>query len=258
MTNQKIKPYYIDINCDLGEGETVAGCEKDALVMPYISSCNIACGGHAGNDLTMNESVKNALSYQLKIGAHPSYPDKENFGRRSISIPLDKLKQSIQFQIDSIKDIANNKDAQLNHIKFHGALYNDVESNELMAFELASFCLNEYPNIKLMGLSNGSLKQACEKLDIDFISEGFIDRRYLSNGLLAPRTQQRSVIENPELAIKQAINLATNQAITTIEGELIRPTVNSICLHGDNPNVISIAKKLHHSMSEANIILLRK
>jgi len=257
MTRQKIKQYYIDINCDLGEGKTTDDCEKDARVMPYISSCNITCGGHAGNHLTMNESVKSAIAHQLKIGAHPGYPDKENFGRRSISVSLQKLKQSIKFQIDSLKNIANNQEAQLNHIKFHGALYNDIESDKILAFELAYFCLNEYPNIKLMGLSAGYLKPACKKLGIDFISEGFMDRRYLSNGLLTPRSRQGAVIQDPDTIIKQAINLAKNQAIISIEGESIRPIVNSICLHGDNPNAISIAKKLHHSMSESNISLLK-
>ena len=244
---------HIDINCDLGEGETLADCEKDAMLMPYISSCNIACGGHAGNELTIATSLSNAAKYQLKVGAHPGYPDNANFGRISLSISAEKLEQSLKKQIDLISTIATKQQIQLHHIKFHGALYNDIEANNQLAEELAIFCKKYYPSMKLLGLANGNLKAACRKLGINFIAEGFMDRAYLSNGKLTPRNTKGSVFENKSDVIEQALSLACNQTVKTVNQETIDAKVESICLHGDNPNALSIAKSVYLAMSESGV-----
>lgn len=251
--NKRNSTHFIDINCDLGEGETVADCEKDALLMPYISSCNIACGGHAGNKLTIATSVSNANKHQLKVGAHPGYPDKANFGRVSLSLPVEELTQSLKLQIDLISTIATQQRTQLNHIKFHGALYNDIEADGLLAEKLATFCKKYYPSLKLLGLANGNLKAACNRLDIDFIDEGFMDRAYLSNGKLTSRSTKGSVFENKNQVIEQALSLACNQTIKTISQETIETKVDSICLHGDNPNALKIAKSVYQAMLESGV-----
>ncbi len=243
----------IDINSDLGEGETLADCEKDAMLMPYISSCNIACGGHAGNELTIATSLSNAIRHQLKVGAHPGYPDKTNFGRISLSIATNELKQSLKQQIDLISTIASRRNIQLNHIKFHGALYNDIEADSQLALELATFCKKHYPSMNLLGLANGNLKAACKKLDIDFIEEGFMDRAYLSNGKLTNRSLKGAVFENEKEVVNQAIALATDQPITTIDQKVIKIKVDSICLHGDNRNALAIAKSVYLTMQKSGV-----
>lgn len=251
--NNHDKSHNIDINCDLGEGETLADCEKDAMLMPYISSCNIACGGHAGNELTIATSLSNAAKHQLNLGAHPGYPDKANFGRFSLSISADKLAQSLKKQMDLISTIATRQQVRLNHIKFHGALYNDIETNSQLADELAAFCKKHYPSMKILGLANGNLNEACRNLDIKFISEGFMDRAYLSNGRLTPRSTKDSVLENKSAVVEQALSLAVNQTVKTIDQKTIDAKVESICLHGDNPNALAIAKSVYRAMSESGV-----
>ncbi len=251
--NRQNSTYRIDINCDLGEGETLSDCKKDAMLMPYISSCNIACGGHAGNELTIATSLSNAITYQLKVGAHPGYPDKPNFGRISLSLSTKELKQSLKQQIDLILKIATQQNIQLHHIKFHGALYNDIEANCQLAEELATFCKQDYPSMKLLGLANGNLKAACKKLDLDFIAEGFMDRAYLSNGKLTPRGIKGSVLENENEVIEQALSLATHQAVKTIDQKIIDTKVDSVCLHGDNPNALTIVKSIYRAMPESGV-----
>ncbi len=246
-------PTLIDINCDLGEGNNLSDCEKDALHMPFISRCNIACGGHAGDDKIMLQSLKNAHQHSLYIGAHPSYPDRENFGRVSLDISLESLQETVLKQISQLEKLANQNNIELSHIKFHGALYNDIEKDKTLANSMANFCNDNFPNLAIMGLANGKLAKACNKIGMNFINEGFMDRVYLSNGSLTPRSLKNSVITNQEQAIQQAKNIALNHPIKTHDGHNLSLKVDSICLHGDNPNSLSIAKNLHRVFSQNNI-----
>jgi len=244
---------YIDINCDLGEGVNELDCQKDHVLMQYISSCNIACSGHAGNELTMRLSIINAVSSNLSIGAHPGHPDKANFGRQTIEISDQALTNSIRSQVDLLKVELDKHAKELSHIKFHGALYNDIEKNEQLALNMAELCKRHYPNTKLMGLANGKLQAACGTYSLGFISEGFMDRVYLCSGKLTPRSERNSVIDDPDIAIKQALALARKEPILTSDGGEIRMQVKSICLHGDNPQAPLIARLLIERFNKANI-----
>ncbi len=248
--------HSIDINCDLGEGCCPSDEKLDDNLMSYISSCNIACGGHVGNEQSINNTINNAIKHQLKIGAHPSYPDKQNFGRISLSIDIQDLKKSLKQQIDRFQNIIQEKQTQFHHIKFHGALYNDIEANSSLAFELAKFCKTTYPSIKLLGLANGNLAQSCQKLNIEFIAEGFMDRVYLSNGKLSSRKQLGSVLSDPQQVIKQMLALANQKTFMTIDNKPITLKVDSICLHGDNLNALTIAKQIQLALKEASIQIL--
>jgi UPF0271 protein len=245
----------IDINCDLGEGETLADCDNDARLMPFISSCNIACGGHAGNEKTMLATLKHAKNNKLKIGAHPGYPDKTNFGRLSIKISISQLLQGLKQQIGQLLVLAKSLGLTIHHIKFHGALYNDIENNQPLAQVIANFCFEFYPSLKILGLAGGTLASSCRKLNHPFIAEGFMDRRYLSNGQLVPRSQDGAVIKSKHEVITQAIALAKNKAINTHDNKSISPQVNSICLHGDNPNAFELAQTLFYSLNQENMKL---
>lgn len=254
--NENTDTQSIDINCDLGEGDSLFDCEVDEQLMQYISSCNIACGGHAGNELTIRTSLHNASKHKLKIGVHPGYADKENFGRISLSLPFYELEKSLKQQIDLITRIADQKKIQLHHIKFHGALYNDCESNFQLAIKLVKFCQIHYPSLKILGLADGIMKEACNKLDIEFIAEGFMDRCYLSSGKLTSRKQHGALLENQNQVINQLMALATHQKINTIDKKHIRVKVDSVCLHGDNPNAREIAKNIFCSLQKAGIQIL--
>ena len=243
----------IDINCDLGEGINESDCAIDAQLMPYISSCNIACGGHAGNELTMNLTIQNAKKHGLNIGAHPGYPDKKNFGRVSIAINVKELEQSLIQQLNQFKFLLKKNGAKLNHIKFHGALYNDLESDYELALALVKFCKKHCPNLYLLGLANGNLSVACEAVGFAFIAEAFMDRAYSSNGKLVPRDQNDAVHHIESTIVEQALSIATAQRVSTNSGSRIKITADSICLHGDHPKALTIAKSVHQTMLDAGI-----
>ncbi len=243
----------IDINCDLGEGNSLQDSAKDALLMPYISSCNIACGGHAGNETTMRQTLLNAKKYRLKIGAHPAYPDKDNFGRSQFKIPVEKLLQSILQQVSSLSQIAQNAGLKLHHIKFHGALYNELATDAKLAQLLAEFIAKNLPAIKIVGLASGEFEKACLLSKIDFLAEGFMDRVYLPSGKLSPRTDPDAVMENVEQCVAQACDLALRHVVKTADGTKIHMQVKTICLHGDNKNALLIAQQLSSHLSRAGI-----
>lgn len=250
LTQQKL---LIDINCDLGEGQGVDDCQQDSLLMPYISSCNIACGGHAGNQLTILHTLRHAAHYHLKVGAHPGYPDKKNFGRISVVMEPQSLLNSLQKQIKTIENIAAGEKIALQHIKFHGALYNDIETNSELATLLADFCKRFYPKYRIFGLAGGLLEQACNKVSLDFIPEAFIDRRYQKNGKLVPRQTAGAVITNVHNCLQQALSLVTNNQIKTIEGEQLKLKAKTLCLHGDSDNALTIASQLFNCFNKNNI-----
>ena len=243
----------IDINCDLGEGVNALDCAADAKLMPYISRCNIACGGHAGNKLTMNLNIQNAKEHNVKIGAHPGYPDKDNFGRLSLTLNIEELASSLKQQLNQFKFELERNSANFSHIKFHGALYNDIESNSELAFSMVKFCKNYYPTQKLLGLVNGSLSIACSEIGYGFISEAFMDRAYRSNGKLVSRKQKHAVHNDSSIVVEQAVSIATHQLVSTTSGDKIRIVADSICLHGDNPNALAIAKSVYSAMLNVGI-----
>ena len=243
----------IDINCDLGEGNNREDADRDAQLMPYLSSCNIACGGHAGNNNTIEYAINDALENQLKIGAHPGYPDPDNFGRKTVSYPKIEVISFLGKQIEAFLNIVEKNKAKINHIKLHGALYNDVEHNLELAIIVADYIAESFPDVEVYGLAEGLFQKVCEERKINFIPEGFMDRRYTSEKKLTPRTISSAVITEDHLCIEQAIALAKNQSIKAITGELISPTVKTICLHGDNENALNIASKLKEALIKNNI-----
>jgi 5-oxoprolinase (ATP-hydrolysing) subunit A len=245
--------YTIDINCDLGEGSTLADGDKDALLMPYLSSCNIACGGHAGNLQTIEYAIKNALHHQLKIGAHPGYPDQANLGRRSLDLSAKEVVAFLHEQLALFVGVLNTLNTSLNHIKLHGALYNDVERNHELADVVADYLVESFPDIKLYGLAQGYFQSVCEDKKLHFVPEGFIDRRYQTNGTLVPRTETDAVITQINQCVQQAIAFAKNQPIVSSTGALISPSVKTICLHGDNENALAIVSELHQQFANYDI-----
>lgn len=245
--------FTIDINCDLGEGSTPADGDNDVLLMPYLSSCNIACGGHAGNTETIETAINNALHHQLKIGAHPGYPDQDNFGRISPGLSANEVVESLRQQMDLFLGVVNKNNATLNHIKLHGTLYNDVEHNRELADVIADYFVETFAEINIYGLAQGLFQIICEEKNLTFIPEGFMDRRYQTDGTLMSRTETGALITRDKQCIQQAIALARNQPIVSSTGALISPKVETICLHGDNENALTIVRELHQEFANYDI-----
>ena len=245
--------HTIDINCDLGEGETAEDCARDARIMPYLSRCNIACGGHAGNATTMALSLENARKAGIAAGAHPGYPDRENFGRISPALSRESLLSSVGEQIYTLQKYAAAAQVELTHIKLHGALYNDAEADTGLAEDLLRLISREFANLKVLVLANAAMERAARKYRHPLLREGFMDRRYLDYNQLSPRSMSGSVIQDFEQCLAQAVALTTGKSFLSIDGRPLQFSVDSICLHGDNPEAESIAQSLQQELLRAGI-----
>lgn len=238
---------FIHINCDLGEGG-----ELDAQLMPYISACNIACGGHAGTVESMHDTVALAMKYNVQMGAHPSYPDKENFGRFSLDIEPEDLKQTLVAQILSLKQIAEAEGGFLTHVKPHGALYNDAAKDENIAQIIIDSVLEFEENIPLYVPENSVISRLA-KGKIGVVFEAFIDRNYQDNYSLVPRSNNNALITQKEEVYRHLISMFLNKEITCENGVKIPCDPATFCLHSDTPNAVEILQYLTEKLKEKNI-----
>ena len=216
----------------------------DAAIIPYINEANIACGFHAGDSLTMRTTIAHCLSHQIKIGAHPSYLDRENFGRTVVTLSPTEIYQLVQKQVHILQKIAAESGAKLNHVKPHGALYNESAKNKIVAQAIAKAVFDLDPNLILFGLSQShSITQAAE-MGLRVANETFADRAYVEDGNLMPRSQVGAVHEDVDSLVQQVLDIQ-NGFVKTNLGQKIALTSDTICIHGDGPNALAFAKKIH-------------
>ncbi|WP_052600131.1 5-oxoprolinase subunit PxpA [Aureispira sp. CCB-QB1] len=236
----------MDINCDMGESYGHFKIGQDNALFPYLSSCNIACGFHGGDPLTLQQTIEAAIRYKLRIGAHPSYPDLVGFGRRTIAMSKASLYASILYQVAALKGMVESLGGRLSYVKPHGALYNTMAHKLSEALPVLEAIQALDPNLALMGLANSPLKDWATERGIAFIAEGFADRRYCSNGQLMPRSASGAVITHPQEAVSQVQQMLTQGNVVTNDG-LLHLQVQSVCIHGDNPAALEILKALKNS-----------
>lgn len=223
----------VDLNCDMGEN-----IGNDELIMPFITSANIACGYHAGNAKTMRETVRLAKKYGVRIGAHPSWLDVEGFGRREMSLPLEEVEALILDQVSALEAIAEAEGVELTHVKPHGALYNQAAREFPLARAVARAVKNLKGELILVGLAGSRLIEAGVEVGLRVANEGFPDRNYNLDGTLVSRKESRAIIESPEEVAKHAMQLIQDGVL--FEGK--RARVDTLCLHGDHPRVVENAK----------------
>ena len=240
----------IDLNCDMGEGYGT-----DPLIMPFISSVNIACGSHAGDEETIKNTIKLAMQFDVAIGAHPSYPDRENFGRKSMEINEEALSSSIIEQIMLVKSIAENMGTRLKHIKPHGALYNRSATDEKVATIIAKAIKKVDENLYLYGLPNSESEQAANREGLIFCREGFADRTYQSNGSLTPRTEKNAMIEDIDLALYQVIDMINQNKVKPISGDVIPIQIETVCIHGDADKALEFATQINLGLIKNQILI---
>ncbi|MCV6629000.1 MAG: 5-oxoprolinase subunit PxpA [Flavobacteriaceae bacterium] len=245
-----MNPIYdtIDLNADVGEG---IGNEPELL--PLVSSCNIACGAHAGNRKTILDTMLLAKKHQVRIGAHPSYPDKENFGRKSIQMSSKDFRNIIGEQLGYFEKLAQKAEVSWKHIKAHGALYNDL-SNDLA---LAKMYLEEVQKYgKLLVVPSGSI---IEKLAIQsglgYLREGFADRAYHTNLKLVSRSKPGAVLHNKKLILKRLLLMIHDKQVHTVEGNLVSIEVDTVCVHGDNKAALEILVYLREELAKERILI---
>lgn len=245
----------IDLNCDLGEYQSAEQAALEAAIMPYISSCNVACGGHTGNSETMEATVKQALKNKLSIGAHPSYPDPQNFGRKSMQISMDDLLVSTIAQIDALEEVTKRLSAKVSYIKPHGALYNDLAQDVRLAKAFVKRIKATFPHLVLLGLPNSEVSKVCEKLEYTFAAEGFADRAYTNEGFLVSRTLAGAVFHEETKAANQALCLAQKKPFLDFSGSQLKLDVQSICVHGDSQNALKMVQSIRKIFDLNNIQL---
>ena len=227
----------IDLNADLGEG-----APSDDELLELVSSCNIACGGHAGDAASMAATVRSALANGVAVGAHPGYPDREGFGRVSGFLDGDALYESLTEQVTALADIAADLGARLAHIKPHGALYNDAVGNRALADIIARVTAEAPGAPAFMGMANTELQAAAERHGLRFIAEGFVDRAYEPDGTLVSRKEPGAVHAELAVVTTQAVRLAEQGEVTARNGDLVRVRAESLCIHGDTPGAAAVAR----------------
>ncbi|HTI10138.1 MAG TPA: 5-oxoprolinase subunit PxpA [Puia sp.] len=242
----------VDLNCDMGEG-----MDTDAAIFPFISSANIACGYHAGDADTMRKTVELALRHHVAIGAHPSYPDPQHFGRIDLldtKLSPEEIPGMIVDQLILLQAVCDEFGVRLHHVKPHGALYNRA-AKDAMVSALICRAIREFdPSLILYGLSGSQLKKEAHRHELTFISEVFADRTYQEDGSLTPRTQPDALIEDPKEAIAQVVKMVR-------EGKVFVPSVRkeiplvaeTICLHGDGSHAAEFARLIHTVLLEKEI-----
>jgi UPF0271 protein len=232
-----------DLNCDLGEG-----AENDSLIMPWITSANIACGYHAGDVNTMYKTVKLAVKHNVAIGAHVSYLDKENFGRTEMNLPADEVYELVEQQLILLKEIADMFEKPITHVKPHGALYNQSAKDKTIANAIARSIRDFDHNLTLFGLSGSHSISEAQTEGLKTANEVFADRSYQDDRSLTSRSKSGALIENADDAVKQVLQMINEGNVTTISGKIIPIIADTICIHGDGKHAAEFAKAIHHAI----------
>lgn len=234
----------VDINCDLGESFGNYQLGNDTEVINYITSCNIACGYHAGDPLVMEETVKLAIQHGVKVGAHPSFPDLNGFGRRYMQLSKEELRGILLYQIGALKVMTEVQGGKLHHVKPHGALYNALATDYDLSLTVARTIYEIDENLVLYGLSGSQTAKAAEDIGLSFAHEVFADRRYKNDGTLVSRREEGAVIKDVSEVIKQVEGMVNTQEVTTLKGEVVKVKADTICVHGDTEGALAMVQKI--------------
>lgn len=234
-----------DLNCDMGEG-----IGRDEAIMPFITSANISCGFHAGNGDTIRHTIALAIKHNIQIGAHPSFRDRENFGRKEVHLDHDKLYAIVLEQLIKMDLIVKEKGATLRHVKPHGALYNMAARDVKIAGTIAQVIKDFNEELILYGLSNSFLISEAKALGLQTASEVFADRTYQDDGRLTPRSEPNALIEDDEQCIQQVLQMVKEGIVTTTNGKTIPIVADTICIHSDGKYAVSFAEKIHHVLKQ--------
>lgn len=245
----------MDLNCDMGElPEAIADGTQEAL-MPSFTSVNVACGGHAGDEQTMKTTIEQALCWKLAIGAHPGYPDRENFGRLELKIAGEAIADTVFEQVRALAEIAAGCGARLVHVKPHGALYNQAVRNRELAEAIAKGVARWSRDVVLVGLAGSPMLDVFREAGFAVAAEAFADRRYEPDGTLRSRKFEDALIRNPEEAGWQALGIAERGVVIARDGSEVAVDAQTLCIHGDTPGAVKIAATVARTLREAGVTL---
>lgn len=243
----------IDINSDLGEFRNEKQLTNELNILNYISSCSIACGGHVGDVNSIKTIIEACKKHSIAIGPHPSYPDKEGFGRRMIDIESKDLENSIRDQINLFLKVADSLSMPVRHVKLHGRLYNEVSKSEVLSSLFVNLIDSFKYDLSVIGPAESLLGQMLEDKDIPFIPEAFIDRSYKEDLTLVDRSEEGSVLISVEEQINQARSIVCDEKIMSNNNKILNLKAETLCIHGDSPNSLEVAEALTNMLIKEKI-----
>lgn len=241
----------IDLNADLGEG-----CASDGELLTLVSSANIACGFHAGDAQTMLASVREALKNGVAIGAHPSFPDRENFGRTAMTLPAETVYAQTLYQIGALAAMTRSEGGVMRHVKPHGMLYNQAAKDPQLADAIAKAVYACDPALILVGLAGSELIRAGERYGLATRQEVFADRGYQADGCLVPRSQPGALIEDEEQSLAQTLEMVERGHVKSLTGEWASVVAQTVCIHGDGEHALAFARRLRSAFESRGIAIV--
>lgn len=244
----------IDFNCDLGEFTSPEGAADESAIFQWISSCNIACGFHAGDVLSMELSMHRAIKHGVAIGAHPSFPDREGFGRRHMDLSNDALRICLYDQIAAARNMAKTLHTHVAHVKPHGALYHHIAADPIAARILLDVIEDFDPRMSVYGPFDSALHHLCLKSGQSFKVEAFADRRYCDDLTLMPRSEANSLLPTSE-AVAQAVELVIRKRVRTASGQWQHLQADTLCIHSDHQGAAFLAERIHHELTQHGILI---
>ena len=245
----------VNINCDLGENSKFCSTENDPLLLKIVNSANIACGYHAGDKQTMEKTIKISKENGVSVGAHPSFNDPENFGRKRLNLPSGEISKLIIDQINILSNIATNSGTKVTHVKPHGALNNMACEDYELAKIISESIIQVNKDLIFLVPTGSQMEKVGKKLGMKTATEIFADRNYEDDGNLVSRSKNNAMITDPEVAKKHVIKMIENQGLNCYSGKQIPCEIDSICVHGDGKSAVSTAKEIKEGLIKSGIIL---
>lgn len=244
----------IDLNCDTGEREELARDVQNSL-MESITSANVACGAHAGNEALMRLTLRQALAYSVAVGAHPGYPDRDNFGRLPLEMPSALLEASIADQVRDLARLAGETGVEVRYVKPHGALYNQAAEDEELARTIARAVACISRELALVGLAGSPALAIWKNAGFRTVAEAFADRRYEPDGSLRSRRFADALLQSPKEASEQALRIAVRHEAVARDGSIVKIEAQTLCIHGDSPGAVSMARSVRERLEAAGVIV---
>ncbi|NHB93858.1 LamB/YcsF family protein [Photorhabdus cinerea] len=245
----------IDLNSDLGEGFGQWKMGDDNAMLSIVTSANVACGFHAGDPAGILQTLKAAHKNQVVIGAHVSYPDLVGFGRRNMDIASDELIADVIYQIGALKGLAAAAGTTVSYVKPHGALYNTIANNEYQALAVITAIREVDDNLALVGLASSKILDLAREKGLCTIAEAFADRAYTPQGTLVSRREKGSVLHDANVVAQRMLQLVTEGGVEAIDGSFVRIEADSICVHGDSPGAVEMARQVKMTLQQAGITI---
>ena len=245
----------ININCDLGESSKLHSTENDPLLLEIVNSANIACGYHAGDKPTMEKTIEISKKNNVSIGAHPSFNDPENFGRKRLNLPLSEITKLVIDQINILSEVAIKAGVKVTHVKPHGALNNMACENYELAKVISESIMKVDKDLIFLVPTGSQMEKAGKKLGMKIATEIFADRNYEDDGNLVSRSKDNAMITDPEIAKKHVIKMVESQALNCYSGKQIPCKIDSICVHGDGKSAVNTAKEIKDGLIKSGVTL---